>query len=52
MVVTRLGVPQGSVFGPSLWNLLYNDVLSPELTRDATTMAFADDLGIGGGRGR
>lgn len=45
------GVPQGSVLGPTLWNVLYDGVLSLDLTVDATMIAFADDLAlIVGGR--
>lgn len=40
------GVPQGSVLGPILWNILYDGVLRLELTRDATCIGFADDLAL------
>nr|CAH7715473.1 unnamed protein product [Callosobruchus chinensis] len=40
------GVPQGSILGPTLWNIVYNGVLDLELTRDVTTIAYADDLAI------
>lgn len=40
------GVPQGSVLGPTLWNVLYDEVLGLDLTRDATTIGFADDLAL------
>lgn len=38
------GVPQGSVLGPALWNVLYDEVLNLNYTGEVTTVAFADDL--------
>lgn len=40
------GVPQGSVLGPTLWNLQYNGVLELDLPEGCNTVAFADDLGL------
>lgn len=40
------GVPQGSILGPTLWNVLYDGVLELKLTEGATTIAFADDLAL------
>lgn len=40
------GVPQGSVLGPDLWNIAYNEVLEFELPEGSTLIGFADDLGL------
>lgn len=37
------GVPQGSVLGPTLWNVGYNSVLSMELPVAAEIVCYADD---------
>lgn len=40
------GVPQGSVLGPLLWNLLYDDVLRENMPSGVTLLGFADDTAV------
>lgn len=40
------GVPQGSILGPTLWNVLYDGVLETVLPGGAYTVAYADDLAL------
>ncbi|KAI5696448.1 hypothetical protein M8J76_011941 [Diaphorina citri] len=40
------GVPQGSILGPTLWNLLYNGVLELPRPDGVTFIAYADDLAV------
>jgi len=40
------GVPQGSVLGPTLWNIGYNPVLSTELPVEAEIFCYADDTAL------
>ena len=39
------GVPQGSVLGPHLWNIFYDDVLRIKIP-GVTLIGFADDLSL------
>lgn len=42
------GVPQGSVLGPTLWNVAYDDLLKMDVPPGAHLVGFADDLAVVG----
>lgn len=45
MALSR-GVPQGSILGPTLWNLYYNGVLELDYPVGTEAIGYADDLAI------
>lgn len=40
------GVPQGSVLGPVLWNILYDGILRLPLSKEAKIIGYADDIAV------
>jgi len=40
------GVPQGSVLGPVLWNVMYDGILRVEKPSSVTIVGYADDIAV------
>ncbi|CAD7084849.1 unnamed protein product [Hermetia illucens] len=44
--VVSAGIPQNSVLGPLLWNIMYNDVFKLPFSEEATVVGCADDIAL------
>lgn len=40
------GVPQGSILGPTIWNLIYDGVLRLNVPKGSQLVGYADDLAV------
>lgn len=42
------GIPQGSVLGPALWNVIYEELLETIMPLGVQLVAFANDVAVVG----
>ena len=42
----EMGVPQGSVIGPTLWNLVYDRLLQRSVSQGCEIIGYADDIAL------
>ncbi|XP_066261160.1 uncharacterized protein, partial [Euwallacea similis] len=41
-----MGIPQGSVLGPLLWNIMYDPILEAGKSENVTPIGYADDIAL------
>ena len=46
LYVVSAGVPQGSVLGPLLWNVMYDGILRLKFPKGTHIIGFADDIAL------
>jgi len=47
-VITSSGVSQGSILGPTMWNVMFDGLLRLDMPSDIELIAFADDVTVVG----